>query len=155
MFPFTIRDWLWLIVVVVVGTTAFFIPLGPNDRRMGLRRTSKQNEELISARYEAAKGVFEWWISSVYLQHRSLTEECEATERFARTAELNDDLEQRVKDLANALKNAQQLASITLDKYENEVEPPQAVYRTQYVRADIEVRLRRAEQDLAVAQGRR
>jgi len=108
-------------------------------------------------RYEAAKGEFEFHANRRYGTGPGWSPEeiCGAIERFAQAAEARDDLEARVKDLAEALEFAQGEASITLDKYEQRVDPANAVYRYQYTRADIEARLRRAEQDLAAAQATR
>jgi hypothetical protein len=151
MFRFTIRDGLWLIVAVIVGTTVFVMPWPRgNGGRTATRRVSEQDLEAIKIRYEAAKKEFEYY-SSPYLQHRFI-DECDVLERFAEAAEARDDLEARVKDLAQALEYVQGLASAALDKYENDVEPANVVYRFQYTRADMEARLRRAEQDLAAAQ---
>jgi hypothetical protein len=127
-----------------------------------VKLTSRQKEllrelEAINARYKAAKGEFESHVSRNYGSGiwPSADEYCAAIERFAEAAEAHDDLETRVKDLADALSYAQQKVSITLDKYENDVEPANAVYRYQYTSADMEARLRRAEQDLAAAQASR
>jgi hypothetical protein len=155
MFRFTIRDWLWLMVVVVVGTTLFVMPSRrENGQRTATRSVSEQELETIRVRYEAAKGEFDFHVartmgSGVW---PSADEYCGAIERFALAAEARDDLETRVKDLAEALKFAQQKVSSTLDKYEADVYPATEVYRFQYTRADIEARLRRAEQDLAASQ---
>jgi hypothetical protein len=155
MFRFTIRDWLWLMVVVVVGTTLFVMPSRrENGQRTATRSVSEQELETIRVRYEAAKGEFDFHVartmgSGVW---PSADEYCGAIERFALAAEARDDLETRVKDLAEALKFAQQKVSSTLDKYEADVYPANEVYRFQYTRADIEARLRRAEQDLAASQ---
>jgi hypothetical protein len=108
-------------------------------------------------RYEAAKGEFDFHVkrtsgSGVW----PLADEyCGAVERFAQATEARDDLEGRVKDLADALKFVQEKASVSLDKFETGAEQANEVYRYQYARADIEARLRRAEQDLAAAQATR
>jgi hypothetical protein len=153
MFRFTIRDWLWLTAVVVVGATVFAMPSQrENDRRPITRRASEQEMATINVRYEAAKGEFEWHTGRTRGTgiFPSADERCDAIERFAKAAEARNDLEARIIDLAEVLKFVQSLASSTLDKYENDVEPASEVYRFQYTRADIEARLRRAEQDLAV-----
>jgi hypothetical protein len=158
MFRFTIRDWLWLMAVVVVGAIVFVIPSQrENAERTAPRPVSEQEFEAISVRYEAAKGEFDSHVarnrgSGIW---PSADEYCAAIERYAQAAEARDDLEARVKDLAAALNYAQEHASASLDKYENGMDLASAVYRFQYTRADIEARLRRAEQDLAAAQGTR
>ena len=158
MFRYTIRDWLWLMVVVVVGVTMSVMP----SRRENLRWTttrhvSEQELETIRVRYEAAKAQFDAHVARTRGSGTwpSADEYCAAIERFAQAAEARDDLEARVKDLAAALNYAQEHASSTLDKYENEMGLANAVYRFQYTRADIEARLRRAEQDLATGQSTR
>jgi len=158
MFRYTIRDWLWLMVVVVVGVTMSVMP----SRRENLRWTttrhvSEQELETIRVRYEAAKAQFDAHVARTRGSGTwpSADEYCAAIERFALATETRDDLETRVKDLAAALKFVQGKASSALDKYENDVEPAGEAYRFQYTRADIEARLRRAEQELAAAQGTR
>jgi len=156
MFRFTIRDALWLTVVVAMGGAIFWERSArENDRQAATRRASDQEMEAVNARYEAAKAEFEermsWWRkfgSGSY----SITAACDAIEHFAHaTEEMRDDPELRVKDLASALDAAQVVASSTKDKYEQGVEGPPTLYRTQYTRADIEARLQRAEQELAAA----
>jgi hypothetical protein len=149
MFRFTIRDLLWLMVVVILGVTVFVTRSGGGKgRQMATRRASGEELDAISVRYKAAKEEFELQ-SNPYLQHRWVIDDADVIERFAQAAEACNDPEARVKDLAEALKLAQQLASTSLDKYENDVDPANTVYRIQYTRADTEARLRRAEQDLA------
>ena len=158
MLRFTIRDWLWLMMAVVVGATVFAMPSRrENDRRPITRRASEQELEAINVRYEAAKGEFELHATRRHGSGpgSSQREICGAIERFAQAAEARDDLEARVKDLAEALEFAQRAASTSLDWYESSVDPATAVYRYQYTRADMEARLRRAEQDLAAAQATR
>ena len=158
MFRFTYRDGAWLIVAVGVGATLFVMPLRrENGRRTATRPVSEQELEAVNVRYEAAKSLFDQHVartrgSGVW---PTADEYCAAIERYAQAAEARDHLEARVKDLAAALSYAQDKASSTLDKYENDVEPASEVYRFQYTRADIEARLRRAERDLAAAQGTR
>lgn len=158
MFRFTIRDWLWLMVAVGVGATLLMMPSRMESvRRTATRPVSEQELEAIQVRYEAAKAQFDAHVacnrgSGIW---PTAEEYCAAIERYAQAAEARDVLEARVKDLAAALSYAQEKASSTLDKYENDVEPASAVYRFQYTRADLEARLRRAERDLAAAQGTR
>jgi hypothetical protein len=159
MFRFTIRDFAWLMLVVVVVGAAMFgtRSRGENGQRTATRRASDQELEAINVRYKAAKGEFRFHSTRMYSTGPgwSADEICDAIERFAQAAEARDDLEARVKDLAEALTFAQREASITLDTYEHEVEPANAVYRYQYTRADMEARLKRAEQDLVAAQATR
>jgi hypothetical protein len=158
MFRFTTRDWFWLMAVVVVGAIIFVMPSQQEDDRLpSTRRSSEQELEAIGVRYKAAKGEFDFHTTRLYGTGPgwSAQEVCEVIEHYAEAAEARNDLEARVKDLADALNYAQEKASSTLDKYENDVEPASAVYRYQYTRADIEARLRRAEQDLATGQGTR
>lgn len=158
MFRFTIRDGLWLVLAVVVPATVFVMSARrENGRNFVTRRASLQELEAIKVRYEAAKGEFDFHVSRNLGSGiwPSADEYCAAIERFAQATEARDDMEARVKDLAEALTFAQHHASSTLDKFENDVEPANAVYRFQYTRADKEARLRRAEQDLAAAQATR
>jgi hypothetical protein len=156
MFRFTIRDVLWLMVVVAMAAAVFFTRSArESDLRQATRRASDQEMEAVNARYEAAKGEFDFLKSLVYGRPPDAADVCDAMERFARATEMKNDPELRVKDLASALDHAQQLVSITQDKYEQGVEPTTALYRVQYFRADMEVRLRRAEQELAAVRAKR
>jgi len=158
MIRFTIRDGLWLVVAVVVPATVFVMSSRrENGRSFVTRRASRQELETIKVRYEAAKGEFDSHASRTSGSGiwPSADEYCGAVERFAQATEARDDLEARVKDLADALKFVQEKASASLDKFENGVDQANEVYRYQYTRADIEARLRRAEQDLAAAQATR
>lgn len=158
MFRFTIRDLLWLIVAVVVGAALFGTRSErENGRPTAMRRVSDEELEVINVRYKAAKGEFDYHATLMYSTGPGWSTDhiCGVIERFAQAAEARDDLEARVKDLAGALSYAQREASSTLDKYETDVEPADAVFRCQYTRADIEARLRRAEQDFAAAQATR
>jgi hypothetical protein len=158
MVRFTIRDLLWLITALIVGMTVFALPSRrETDPRPITRRTSDQELEAINARYKAAKEEFQFHATRVFGSGRAWSTDhiCNVIERFAQAAEARVDLEARVKDLAEALEFAQRETAITLDKYLSSVEPADAVYRFQYTRADMEARLRRAEQDFAAAQATR
>jgi hypothetical protein len=143
-------------VVLGTGAAVWFERSAQNsDRRAATHRASDQELEAISARYQAAKGEFER-SNSFYGRPPSVESVCDVVERLAHAVEeLSDEPELRVKELATALGFAQQLASATFDKYENDVEPAFAVYRAQYTCADVEARLRRAEQELATARATR
>jgi hypothetical protein len=154
MFRFTIRDALWLAVVVAMAAAVFFTRSArESDLRQATRRASDQEMEAANARYEAAKGEFDWERSLTHGTYapRPITFVCEVIERFAHASELKDDPALRVNSLASALDFAQELALSTQEKHEQGVEPISEVYRTQYTRADMEARLRRAEQELAAA----
>src|SRR6476619_6369618 len=143
MFRFTIRDVVWVTVVAAMAAAILFTRWArENDRQAATRRASDQEVEATNARYEAAKGEFDWQRSLQYGSFpRSVTDVCDAIERFAHATELKNDPELRVKDLASALDFAQELASSTQEKHEQGVEPTSVLYRTQYTRADMEVRL--------------
>jgi hypothetical protein len=158
MFRFTIRDLRWLIVAVIVGAALFVTRSErPNGRRTATRGNSDEELEAIKVRYKAAKGEFDFHATRMEGTGPgwSADEICAAIERFAEAAEARDDLETRVKDLAEALTFAQREASMSLARYEHGGAAANAVYRHQYTRADIEARLRRAQQDLAAAQATR
>jgi hypothetical protein len=60
MFRFTIRDLLWLTVVVAMAAAVFFTRSArERDLRQATRRASDQEMEAANARYEAAKGAFD------------------------------------------------------------------------------------------------
>jgi hypothetical protein len=161
MFRFTIRDSLWLMVVVGMSVAVWFERSAQeNDRRAATHRASDQELEAISARYKAAKGEFEWhetrWHSPGPLRSYdypwSVDQTCSAIERLASATETSNDLEAQVKDLTNALELAQYLLSSVLEKHADNV---LAINRIQYTRAGMEARLRRAEQDLKAARATR
>ena len=160
MFRFTIRDGVWLTVVAAMGAAVLHERWArDSDRQAATHRASDQEVEATNARYEAAKGEFEEWMSwwrKGGSGSYSITNACDAIEHFAyATEEMRNDPDLRVKDLASALDAAQILASVTKDKYEQGVEGPPTLYRTQYTRADMEARLRRAEQELAAARAKK
>jgi hypothetical protein len=160
MFRFTIRDALWLTVVVVMGAAVLLTRSArENDRRSAIHRASDQELEAISARYKAAKAAFEWHVTrwhalppertDYYRYTRSSPDStCGAIERFAHATETSNDLETQVKDLTSALELAQFLLSTVLEKNADDV---LAVHRTQYTLAGIEAQLKRVEQDLTAA----
>ena len=156
MFRFTIRDVLWLTVVVAMAAAVFFTRLArERDLQQATRRASDQEMEAANARYEAAKGAFDMelgrWFhggSGIF----SVPDACEAIERFAyATEELRNDPELRVKQLASALEAAQQVLSREIGSHESGAGSPMDLYRAKFTRADMEARLRRAEQELAAA----
>src|SRR5690349_21243415 len=123
MTRFNHRDWLWLVAAIVVGVAAFIASRRPtNDRPLMLRPTSEEDAKTLEVRYEAAKAEFQFHATRLYGTGPgwSSDEICNAIERFALAAEAREDLESRVKDLADALKYAQEKASSTLDKFEND-----------------------------------
>ena len=161
MFRFTIRDILWLTVVVVVGAAVFVTRSGrENDLKVATQRASEQELEAIRARYKAAKGEFEWHVTRWHspgseraFEYRwSVDQTCGAIERFAQATEMSNDLETQVKDLTSALELTQFLLSTVLEKNADDV---LAVHRVQYTRAGIEAQLRRAQQNLAAARATR
>lgn len=158
MFRFTIRDALWLTVVLGMAAAVLFTRLArERDLRQATRRASDQEMEAASARYEAAKGAFDMelrrWFGAGTGLAPSVSDACEAIERFAYATEEMPDPELRVKQLARALDAAQQVLSQQIYEIETEVASPMNpdLYRAKYTRADMEARLRRAEQDLAAA----
>jgi hypothetical protein len=158
MLRITIRDLVWLMVVVVVGTAVFVTRSGrESDRRAVMRRASEQELEAIGARYRAAKGEFEWYASQRDLANTrwSIDDACSAIERFALETETINDLETRAKDLAKALELAQYLEATVQEGYEKDIQPFSMVHRTRYTRTDVEVRFRRADQELTMVRGTR
>jgi hypothetical protein len=147
MFRFTIRDALWLTVVMAMAG-ALLYPRTPrvNDLPVQTRRASPQEIEAVNARYKAAKGEFEWQAAQY-----GYSDGFDAADRLAHAVEAMPDLELRVRESAKALEFAQSIVSIVQDKYEHGAEHAFMLYRAQYTRADLEARLRRAEQKLAAA----
>jgi len=157
----TIRNVLWLTVVVGMGVAVWFERSAQDsDRRVAIHRASEQELEAIRARYKAAKGEFEFhvkrWHSPpperVGFYHWPVNDTCGAIERFAYASDASNDLETQVKDLKSALELAEYVLSTMQEKHSEDV---LAVHRVQYTRAGIEAQLRRAEQDLAAARATR
>src|SRR6476661_123865 len=103
MFRFTIRDVVWLMVVVAMAAAILFTRWArENDRQAATRRASDQEVEATNARYEAAKGEFEewmsWWRKGGSGSHNySITAACDAIEHFAHATEaMRDDPDLRV-----------------------------------------------------------
>jgi hypothetical protein len=155
---FTIRDAIWLTAVIIMGVAVFLTRSArENDRRTVVHRATEQEIVAGNMRYKAAKGGFESQIShwnSYHPARYSYDTACDAIERFAHAAELKNDPESKAKDLVSALKFAQYLASHLMEKKDEyaDVKTSPPFYRVQYTCADIEVRLSRAEQELASAQ---
>jgi hypothetical protein len=135
MFRFSIRDVLWLTVVVVVGAAVFVTRSGQeNDRQAATHRASEQELEAIRARYRSAKGEFEWHVTRWHspgseraFEYRwSVENTCAAVERFAHATKVCNDLETQVKDLTSALELTEYLLSTVLEKHADDLA---AVYR--------------------------
>lgn len=161
MFRFTIRDALWLAVVVVVGAAVLMTRSGrEHDRLAVMRRASEQELAAIGARYDAAKAEFYWHVkhwnspgSARALEYSWLVNRsCGAIERFAYATEMSNGLETQISDLTRALELAQLVLSTMLQKNADDI---LAVHRTRYTLAGIEAQLRRAERDLKAAKATR
>jgi hypothetical protein len=159
----TIRDLVWLMVVVVVGAAVFVTRSGrENDRVAVTRRASEQELVAIQDRYKSAKAEFEFHVTRWHspppperasgLYHWPVDDTCGAIERLAYSTQAINDLETQVKDLKSALELAEYVLSTMVEKYGEDV---LAVHRAQYTRAGIEAQLSRAEQDLATARATR
>src|SRR4051794_13026820 len=100
MFRFTIRDAMWLTLVVAMGAAIWFSRWArENEGRSARHRASAQEIEAANARYEAAKGEFDQhsdWPG--YGFSRDATDVCDAIERFAHATEMKNDPELRIKD---------------------------------------------------------
>jgi hypothetical protein len=158
MCRFTIRDVLWLTVVVVVGAAVLVTrSRRESDRLAVMRRASEQELAAIRDRYQAAKGEFEWYVkrwhspgSERAFEHPwSIEQTCGAIERFAQATESCNDLETQVQDLTSARELTQYLLSTIREKNADDI---LGVHRTQFTLAGIETHLRRAEQNLTAAE---
>src|SRR5690349_6209514 len=143
MFRFTIRDVLWLIVVVGISVAVWFERSAQQNHRLAVtHRASEQELESISARYRAAKGEFDFhvtrWHSPVPPErafgfyHWPVDDTCGAIERLAYATEASNDLETQVKDLKSALELAEYVLSTMKEKFAEDV---LGVNRAQYTRA--------------------
>lgn len=151
---FTIRDLIWLTVIVGLGA-ALLIQRQErrNDQQAFARWTSEGEREWLNARFESAKGELEQIMAMTHGTGpgMSLDAICSAIERFAEAAEqMPASAETRKKAISTALEHARQLESVTRQKFEHQVEPLMALKRTQYTCAEVEVRLKRVERDVAL-----
>lgn len=160
MLRFSIRDVLWLTIVIVAGAAAFVTRSGrKNDLQAVAQRASQQELTAIRDRYKTAKGEFEWHVTRWHLPGSgrpfeypwSVESTCGAIERFAYAAETCNDLETQIKDLKSALELTEYVLTTVLEKSPDD---PLAIPRAQYTKAGIEAQLRRAEQNLAAARAR-
>lgn len=161
MLRFTIRDAIWLTAAIIMGVAVFMTHSArENDRQTVTNRAAEQEIEAGNMRYKAAKDGLESQISHWNSHHSarySYDTACDAIERFAHATELKNDPESKAKDLASALNFAQYLASHLMERKDEyaDVKTSPPFYRVQYTCADIEVRLKRADQELAVARATR
>ena len=157
MFRFTIRDVLWLMVVVaLVGALLLERHARRNERLVTVNWTSDEEREWAKEKFKAAKGEFDQFTSMVRGRPPIAPDICDVIERFARAAEeLPADPETRLKELAAALEYAKTIESGTYEKYRNEVEPQFYWNRTQYTRADVETRLKRVQRESVLAKAQR
>jgi hypothetical protein len=156
MFRLTIRDALWLTVVVAMAAAVLYTRSARvNDLQAAMRRAAEQELEAVNARYKAAKGEFHWVVWLANSNRLSHGHACDAAERLARAVEEMGDLELRVSELAKVLEVAQSQVSVVQEKYEHGTASAFMVYRVQYTRADVEARLRRAKEELAVARAKK
>lgn len=161
MLRFTVRDLLWLAVVIVVGAAVLVTRSGREQERQAvIQRASQQELEAIGARYKVAKGEFEFHVARWHsppprahgFYHWSVDETCGAIERLAYASEASNALETQVEDLKSALELAEFVLANMREKYAEDV---LAVHRAQYTQAGIAAQLRRAEQNLAAARATR
>jgi hypothetical protein len=158
MFRFTIRDLLWLTVVVaLVGALVIERRWRSNDQIATVHWASEEEQEWAKERFKAAKSEFEQ-----YESHRvgtwapSVDDTCSVIERFAQAAEeLPADPETRLKELEAALAYAKEVESTTHEKYNAEVAPLMYLNRTQYTRAEVETRLKRVQRELVLHRSRK
>jgi hypothetical protein len=156
MFRFTIRDVIWLTVVIAIGI-AFMLERSArvNDRIAVVRSATDDEREALNSRFVAAKAECHQRMTS-WRAHRSgrmsVDEICETIERYAEAAEeAPEPADVRVKELRHALEAARVIAENTKEKYEADVELVTTLHRTQYTCADVEARLKRVEAELAAA----
>jgi len=159
MIRFTIRDAIWLVAVIIMGVAVFLTRSArEKDRRTVVHRATEQENEAGNMRYKAAKDGLESQLNLLNSarapfgsDHYLYLGSCDAIERFAHATELKNDPESKAKDLATALNFAQYLASHLMERQDEwaDVKTSPPFYRIQYTCADIEIRLRRAEQEPA------
>ncbi len=156
MFRFTIRDVIWLTVVIAIGI-AFMLERSArlNDRLTVVRRATDDEREALNSRFVAAKA--ECHQRMTYWQgprsgRMSVDEICESIERYAEAAEeAPEPADVRAKELTHALEAARLIAENTKEKYEADVELITTLHRTQYTCVDVEARLNRVEAELVAA----
>ena len=156
MFRFTIRDLLWLTVVVaLVGALVIERRWRSNEQIATVHWASEEEQEWAKERFKAAKSEFEQMKSFTHRTGPASVDTCSIIERYAQAAEeLPADPETRLKELEAALAYAKEVESITHEKYNAEVEPLMYLNRTQYTRAEVETRLKRVQRELVLQRSR-
>jgi hypothetical protein len=157
MFRFTIRDVLWLTVVVaLVGALVIERRWRSNDRIATVHWASEEEQEWAKEKFKAAKSEFEQMKSFTHGTGPGFFDTCSIIERFAQAAEeLPADPETRLKELEAALAYAKEVESTTHEKYNEKVEPLIHLNRTQYTRAEVETRLKRVQRELVLERSRK
>ncbi len=157
MFRFTIRDVLWLTVVVgLVGALLIEWHARRNERLATVNWTSEEEREWAKEKFKAAKSEFVQLKSQIHGTGTPRIDACSIIERYAQAAEeLPADPETRLKELEAALAYAKELESSTHEKYNAEVEPLMYLNRTQYTRAEVETRLKRVQRESVLAKAQR
>jgi hypothetical protein len=139
MFRFTIRDLLWLMVVVALVLTW-------SADRWRQRTVPAALSKHLRERLEAAKSEFVTR-QGIIGRHDNLRE-LDCLRDWAQAA-IESDLSpaDKIKECELALAEAEQIHQSLLDKYQADVEPAMSVQRAHYTVSDIQVRLQLAKKE--------
>jgi len=139
MFRFTIRDLLWLMVLM-----AMFVAWYAERRRE--RSISPALSKHFGERLDAAKK--EFVSRESVIGRRDVRAQLECLRQWAEAA-VESDLRpaDKLKECELALAEAQQIRQVVQDKYEADVEPMMNVERARFTVAHIQVQLQRARKE--------
>ena len=142
MFRFTIRDMLWLTVVVAVAVTGWYAEY---------RRHQKNTPELsklLSERLDAAKAEVDCRFNGYFTGRLNHIERLESLRQWAEAA-VESDLSpaNKVAECQKALSMAEECHQELKDKYEADVEPKVIVERAKFTVSHIQILLRAAKDE--------
>jgi len=160
MFRFTIRDVLWLTVVVGLSIALVVEHTWKSYTYHKVQQqSSDEYQALLDTRFEAVKSEFHhrmlYW-RGPHSGRMSLPDTCDTIERFIDAAcEAIESPAERIKQCEVALDAARYLEQMTQSKYEDDVEPLQVLERVRYTRYDVESKLNLAQREANAKQANR
>jgi hypothetical protein len=157
MFRFTIRDLLWL--MVVVGLLVTFIAYRGFEYRKTSQLITDDYRAALNSQFEAAKNAVHTRMNALRGMRSgrySADDICDDIERFVTaTSEAIEAPALRLEQYQAALDAVTFLEKLTEDKYANDVEPLHVLNRVQYTRALVEGKIVLAQQELREQAGRK
>src|SRR6476620_8570604 len=150
MFRFTIRDLLWLMVVVGLGIA---LVASYSWKRFQYQKASQiityEYRESLNSQYEVAKIEFHRRTEAFGRGRMALSDYCDTVERFVKaSSDAIESPEMRIEQYTSALHAVRELEDVTRSKIENDVEPSYYLDRVQYTRFLIEGKITLAQQEV-------